>query len=219
MNDQITLTRDLTKWPRLLVTGDQVTEDQANEILVRTNRWWLWINDQDWQRQIYNLIGVAFDKHLVPEREPLRAFEEAHGVLDLHYLDNARVASSWIGGPHGWCDWDGIISACTYNIGKWPSAGEVLDDCRVIAAAFPYLNLRAQLAPDEGAASPVIEFRIDGGTVTWTTDPTELVTAPAELSMDTVMRRMTLFGGERGVTRERLAEALHQVLIQRAGQQ
>lgn len=40
---------DLTKWPRLLVTGTPVTEEQANEILVRTaNLWLLPGNDRDW---------------------------------------------------------------------------------------------------------------------------------------------------------------------------
>lgn len=37
----LSLTVDLTKWPRLLVTGQPVTEDQANDILIRTDDWYI----------------------------------------------------------------------------------------------------------------------------------------------------------------------------------
>ena len=42
-------TRELTKWPRLPVVGKRITEEQANEILIRTNQWFFSTNDKEWQ--------------------------------------------------------------------------------------------------------------------------------------------------------------------------
>lgn len=209
--EQVNISRDLTKWPRLLVVGDPVTEEQANEILVRTNQWWLSTNDHDWERMIYNLMNVQIDQHNHPKYQDIRAFEEQHRVLNLHYLDNARVVSSWIGGPKGWCDWDGTIGCGNYNIGKWPEVSEVLEDWQMIATAFPFLNLRAQLVPDEGEAQhAAVEFTVHAGEVTCTAEPGELITAPTELSARTVLS-ILLPRRERGVPFARLKTALEQV--------
>jgi hypothetical protein len=83
--EKISISRDLTKWPRLIVVGDDVTEEQANEILVRTNQWWLCSNDRHWERMVYGLIGVRVDDFDRPDHKDIQAFESRHRVLDLHY--------------------------------------------------------------------------------------------------------------------------------------
>jgi hypothetical protein len=134
------------------------------------------------------------------------------GVLQLSYLENARIASSWIGGPHGWCDWDGTIGCANYNIGKWPTVEAVTEDWHAIAAAFPYLNLRAQLVPDEGEAeSAVVEWQISNGAVSTVEELRDPIVRPGELSAGSLLIRFAAVDGERGVSLHRLREALRQV--------
>lgn len=199
---------DLTKWPRLLVIGNPITREQANEILIRTDDWWISTNDREWKRSVESLLaefGRPSDESKWNEQE---AWNESIGVLDLSYLHNQRIASSWIGGSHGWCDWDGTIQSRNYNIGKWPSAEEVTLDWEKIASAFPYLDLRAQLVPDEGEAlKPAIEWHVSSGKVEVVDEPTELLARPT----DPQFLALLTLKGEQGVSLGRLREALAQV--------
>lgn len=202
---------ELTKWPRLLVVGEPVTREQANEILIRTDTWWISTNDQAWKHAVCGAAGIALGEYGFPTRKSMAEFERRHHLVSLCFVNNDRIASSWIGGPHGWCDWDGTIGCATFNIGKWPSAQEVTEDWEAIAAAFPYLDLRAQLVPDEGASpTAAVEWRVAGGAVETSLDPVELLTRPVELG-ETAVLSILAPGGERGVTLDRLREALTQV--------
>ena len=115
---------DLTKWPRLLVTGRRVSEDQANEILIRTDDWWLSTNDRQWEAEIKRIAVDVAGMPVEPRRDQTgygdegmdlfreyyaarEAWRKSLGILELGYLSNSRIVSSWIGGPHGWCDWTG----------------------------------------------------------------------------------------------------------------
>lgn len=212
----------LPKWPALIVTGMSVTEEQAAEILVRTGRWPLMTNDRDWV-DITCRLGCPKPSHLAvdyragdEERKEQYArwtkeyadFVSTYGVLDLNYLSNDRVASCWVGGPHGWVDWKGRVYSNNYNIGKWPSVAEVLEDWQAIAAAFPYLDLTCQLmncetggfADDEHqVVTPLVEYRVKDGNVT--------VSAPMEQLPDTSFNE-TWVRDERGCTATQLEWAL-----------
>lgn len=204
---------DLTKWPLLLVSGDRVTEEQANDILIRTNSPYLGANDKEWVRQVCAEFGVTLTERWGdPDWRSQDTAYTALGVLDLHYLHNSRIVSTWIGGAHGWCDWDGTIGCSNYNIGKWPSVEAVTEDWQTIASRFPFLSLRAQLVPDEGEApGPVVEWIVDGGQVAMRTDGefTQITARP--LTDGDMMLRFLSPGGERGVSLERLRAALAQV--------
>jgi hypothetical protein len=199
---------DLTKWPRLIVVGKKVTETQANEILLRTDSWWLSTNDKRWQAAIYELAGIPTNpEYGWPQPSD---FTREINALQLHYLHNEQIVSSWIGGPHGWCSWDGSIGCSHYNIGKWPSVEEVTEDWRAIAAAWPFLDLRAQLIPDEGEAeAPAVEWRVRAGAVE-EVKPGKTLTPPT-LDLGAAWHRVMAPGGERGVSYERLSSALAQV--------
>lgn len=147
-----------TKWPRLLVVGEPVTERQANEIIIRTTNWsGLFTNDKTWERGVSAVLTKfghpGLGHHSTGWSDAVVAWQERIGALDLFYLNNNRIMSAWYGGPHGWCDWNGDIGCTTWNIGKWPSNLEVSEDWRAIAAAFPYLELRAQCVDDEGSVT------------------------------------------------------------------
>ncbi|GGS85224.1 hypothetical protein GCM10010156_49800 [Planobispora rosea] len=201
---------DLTKWPRLLVVGDAVTREQANEILIRTNTRHMHTNDRVWETTVHDLFGIARDKHGHPDWKSAQAFHDRYGVLDLTYLANQRIASSWLGGAYGWCDWDGTIGCSNYNIGKWPTVEDVTEEWQAIAAAFPYLTLHAQLVTDEGEGHIAATWAVKDGK----TALVEPVGQIASISDDVAAMAAGLFLGtrtERGVSLDRLREALAQL--------
>lgn len=203
------ITRELTKWPRLLVAGQRVSEDQANEILVRTDSWFLATNDRQWQAAVYRAAGLITGSHGWPESASEREFRETYGILSLSYLHNDRIASSWIGGPHGWCSWSGQIGCSTYNVGKWPGTEEIHSDWVTIAAAFPYLDLTAQLVSDEGDGGLVGQWTVRAGAVEYEPYPTQPIRPADELEGHALVFLSP--GAERGVNLDRLELALRQV--------
>jgi hypothetical protein len=215
------------KWPRLIVTGEPVTREQANEILVCTNSWDFCTNDQEWERQILSMAG-EFGRPVRPEHgadfslfreyyERCRDWEERLGVLNLHYLGNARIASSWIGGPHGWCDWDGRIGCSNYNIGKWPDQVTVTEDLQQIAAAFPYLTMHVQLIGDEGDGGVLDTWAVRGGQAALV-EPAGMLDRPAVSDVEGWFEALMFDRHrERGCSIARLREALQQVSDNRPG--
>jgi hypothetical protein len=212
-----------TKWPRLLVTGPPVTEAHADEILIRTNDWHsLFSNDKRWQATVER-IATEFGRPVDPEpgaSVDWRAHHEAEqkwcrdlGILDLEYLNNSRVMSCWYGGPHGWCNWDGVIGCDTYNIGKWPSDEKVTAEWEQIAAAFPWLTLTAQCVDDEGEGQLAAEWVVQAGRVRYDPAPTAQVLPARELDASAFITSVVTarFGGERGVSEERLWQAFERV--------
>lgn len=234
------MSRDLTKWPRLLVKGAAVTEEQANEILVRTCvPSYLDVNDKVWAavvRQIMHFRNSSPPQELwLKDRYDERvawckerwthndARTRELGILGLSYLYNSQIASSWIGGAHGWCGWDGRIFCNTYNIGKWPSSKDVTEEWQEVAEAFPYLDLTAQLVTNEGGYEDhpgelAGEWRVKDGTVTYVPDPVEqIVPLPTEAEAEEFMQQ-AVYGiahmhswHERGVESDRLFQAVKQV--------
>ncbi len=219
------MTVELPKWPRLLVTGEPVTREQANEILVRTASWPLWINDKQFMHAVNALAG-EFGMPAEPDwSEPgvfidhtrkMEEWRDSLGILDHQYLHNSRIASAYIGGPHGWCDWDGRIGCAGYEVGKWPSVDELTLEWQEIAAAFPYLKLHAQVLSEkdwEDPSAPVVvlaTWAVTGGKAALV-EPVEQIAPWKDLTEETVLGRVLGPGGEHGVTLERLREALEQV--------
>lgn len=163
---------NLPKWPGFAVEGTAVSIYNAAEILIRTDGFYFSCNDHEWARQLYEAIGVPLTEQAPNYRQPdWGTFHETrvqYRVLDLEYITNRRIASAYVGGPHGWCNWDGAIGCNSYNIGKWPSVENVLDEWRIIATAFPFLDLRCQLYSGETCEDgivPLVEYVVGGGRV------------------------------------------------------
>ena len=220
--------RDLTKWPRLLVVGEPVTEQQANDILVRTFDWsWFHTNDRIWKAFIERLAADILGRPIEPPAgeqssesrstywDGVRAWQERMGILDLHYLGNDMIASSWLGGPQGWCDWDGTIGCANYNIGKWPSTDAVTEDLTSIATAWPFLTMRVQLLSDEGTGQLLNTWTVSDGHAELVEDATLIITEPKDLPDFQIITRLTSPFGERGVSAERLHAALIEVAAAR----
>jgi len=216
-----------TKWPRLLVLGEPVESVDAWEIIMRTTDWsWLphATNDRAWRTLVEGLLGTYAQIPRVPDySEPAhgayfayREWARRRGVLDLHYLHNARVASNWICGPHGWIDWDGQVEASTWNVGKWPKDEDIRFDLDRIAAAFPRLRMRVQVVEDEGAGRPAAEWLVERGEVAWyDPEPRRLIATPQDCKIAYLRP-----GGERGCSVGQLVDALlewNRVLEARGG--
>lgn len=232
--------RDLTKWPRLLVRGVTVSEEQADEILIRTCvPAYLNGNDRQWGMAVRRVMGLQDDEAPRELYETGRheeriawlkekwAFNDARsqelGLLGLDYLYTSQIASSWIGGPHGWCDWNGRIFCNTYNIGKWPSTEEVTEEWTDIAEAFPFLDLTAQLISNEGGYEDhpgelAGQWRVKDGAVTHEPEPVkQIVPLPTEEEYEHALKWAVadIANGrpdrERGVRLERLVQAVDRV--------
>lgn len=167
---------ELPKWPGCDVDGSPVNTTQAMEILVRTCGGYFSSNDREFVKQVERIYYTAvpfpeapdgeewwFDDHTYNKDEPQEDrrkrlarvwnlknnYRMAMGLLNLEYLVNHRVCSSYIGGPHGWCDWTGRIYQRDVNVGKWPSTTDIFDEWKTIAEAFPFLSLECRLLNHE----------------------------------------------------------------------
>lgn len=223
----------LPKWPALAVVGKPITRDQAMEILIRTDDLWFSSNDHQFDRLLSQYVfdveiaEAGFDTKSRAIKEKLgltegpdtwsKVYEYENqkraelGHISLNYMQNSRIVSSWIGGPHGWCDWDGNIGSRNYNIGKWPTVQEVYLDWKKIAAAFPFLDLKCQLmgheaGPDDGEDKPLVEFTVKNGKVKMSV-PKAPITSTAFGSAD-MYARFTNPTGERGCTFELFKSAV-----------
>jgi hypothetical protein len=203
-------TRNLGKWPRLIVSGRKIPSELAAEIIVRTDSFYFSCNDRHWTRDLYGTLGVALnDYDLVRDLDKEDAAKKRYGVLQLIYLNNHQIASPYIGGPHGWVDWDGIIGCSTFNIGKWPSVEKVLEEWKLIASTWPELEFQSQLIADEGKGEPVVDFHISGGEVRMA-EPVEVLEGSATgVREDAFLGIFTQYSSrERGCTLEQFKAAL-----------
>ena len=138
-----------TKWTAMLITGEKVTEEQAIDIIIRTDEavvnpnMYTFGNNEDFGTQWAKLIDVRYDYD-----ESVYSRSECVNFVSLEYLYNDLLGSCWIGGSHSWIWEDGSIFRFS-NIGKWPSTEKVFDELKRIAQAFPYLKLKATLFDEE----------------------------------------------------------------------
>lgn len=93
----------------MVVTGEPVTVEQAEEILVRTDDLYFSTNAQDVRKDFYKILGVPTNQYGDPFYTILQEVRQKLRVLPLAYLENRRILSAYVGGPHGWCDWSGDI--------------------------------------------------------------------------------------------------------------
>lgn len=216
---------DLPKWPAMVVKGEPVTKEQAMEIIIRTGNIYFSSNDREWDmflNYVYYDLDDMYDDHLKGIAKELKVEEGSTkvfeyisekikelGVLDIEYLKNSRVVSSWVGGPHGWCNWDGKIFSNNYNIGKYPTVEEVNEEWSLIAKTFPYLDLQCVLYQGETSEEenePLIQFTVKDGNVT-VEEPT-LNIKPQFLTED-ILDNFFKPGRERGCTEIELIQAIN----------
>lgn len=164
------------KWPGLLVVGEKISEEQAADILLKTQSWYSLEYDISKDSLLYKELKKIYVSSF-PEEDRISdipmnfdIIEQKIQPLELNYLSNDRISSSWIGGLHGWCDWDGNIFCNNYNIGKWPSIEYIEDELVLVASSFPFLNFKLQVLSkeihSEEKSYPIYTREIKNGFVT-----------------------------------------------------
>lgn len=174
----------LPKWPQMLVTGKSVTQEQAKEIIFRTDRFFTdpyeysGGNAHEFNRAYRTTAGLGRltvnhtradgSTFTLPDYSLTNAVHEDLGILIQEYVNNDWGSSAFVFGPHGWCHPDGTIKYFD-NVGKWPSIDAVYNEWVAIARAFPFLDLHVTLMSGESCEDdthPVINFRVVNGDVT-----------------------------------------------------
>lgn len=174
----------LPKWPACFITGRRVTEHQASDIIRKTDAFFLNLgfyggNLTEWNEQVRKICRIPCKEGFENENgevnyndyyDAARAWGRNWGILRLqdNYINNAWISSAYIGGAHGWVDFKGNIYY-NKNIGKYPEVEEVFQELKVIAEAFPYLDLGVTLYDKEycdvQAGDEVVSFQVLRGEV------------------------------------------------------
>ncbi len=170
--------RYLPKWPVCIIYGDSITQEQALEIIRRTDSFFTYQCGNN-----HEFIKNAIDILCIPQCEDfckadgskdwdsyekaLKEWKEKWQYIPLEYLSNDWISCSWIGGPNGWCQPTGRI-ASRHSIGKWPKVKEVYEELCTIAEAFPFLSLTCVISDKEDGEEDghtVVSFKIKEGKV------------------------------------------------------
>lgn len=156
------------------VTGKPVTEDQAKEIIRRTDSAFQHLdiagNNHEHRTRLtrlYNYPVLNDDSYPKYFEERVKWFE-AWGFIQTEYVHNDWIASAFIMGPHGWCHPNGQIGFVD-NVGKWPTIEHIQREWGIIAKAFSFLDVGATLYSGESCAEgieAVVSLRIRSGKVT-----------------------------------------------------
>lgn len=176
MNEDL-LNLGLPKWPQMMVTGKQVTLEQAKEIIFRTDRFLVDTFDisggnarnfNEWYRKEAGLTEFKRVKDFHRRFLLQDALRKRCGHVGTNYVSNDWTSCAFIGGPHGWCSPQGVIFYRD-NVGKWPSVQEIFDDWTLLARAFPFVDLHVTLMDNEGGIEgikPVVNIRVVNGEAT-----------------------------------------------------
>jgi len=175
----------LPKWPQMLVWGVPVTEEQAKDIILRTDSFMTDTygypggRDRNWITWAQTELGfhhLAVDESpgvWIRKSEIARLLREAIGFVDTEYVTNSWASCAFIYGPHGWCHPNGTIWF-EDNVGKDPCARAVFEEWQALAQAFPYLDLTMTLFDGESCeedSKPVVSFRVQNGAVALLDEP------------------------------------------------
>lgn len=159
MNKEEAFNVGLPKWPQCVINGEKITEEQALEIIRRTDRFFFGYdgNNREFNKKAKEILHVvdfedyrSEDFHIAWEEytKAKEEFDKVWGLVDTEYLHNSWISCCWVGGYHGWCHPDGTIGYCN-NIGKWPSVEDVYNDLCMLGKEFPFLNLTCTLMNKE----------------------------------------------------------------------
>jgi hypothetical protein len=160
----------LPKWPQMIVTGKPVTIDQAKDIILRTDHHLTHFVGKYQDPTEYAIHANLYvgDVSYVDYHPMQVELRKRLGVICSEYVHNTWAYSSYVYGPHGWCNPDGTICFID-NVGKSPSISDILTDWTDIAEAFPYLDINVTLMSGEHGdedKTPVVNIRVVDGKAT-----------------------------------------------------
>lgn len=229
----------LPKWPQLIIVGEQITVEQAKEIIFRTDMFltcsdnYVGGNDREFNEAYIKAAGfdklentfIGQDGHerKIFDYPKYETFLDSVGFIDLNYVYNRFASSSFVYGPAGFCHPDGKIHF-THNIGKYPSVEDIFEDFLKLAKAFPYLDMKASVYSDEECVSFedgkkfLLSFIIKNGSVDITFENQNLekqVSSLSEKEEDEIFSKIMSgdFSAERGLPQEWYVEFANRIKI------
>lgn len=170
----------LPKWPQCIIHGKKITEEQALEIIRRTDTFFKSYlcggNNKSFNekaREVCKIPQMSEDIETYDKWENEdKKWKERWGTISLNYLSNSWVSSAFIYGPHGWCHPDGTIEY-HFNIGKWPEVEEVYNDLIILSEHFPFLDMDVTIMSKEYGEegnTPIVTLRLKDGEITFIDD-------------------------------------------------
>lgn len=173
----------LPKWPQCIIKGDSISEEQALEIIRRTDTFFNGYtgNNELFNKKAYEILNYPNSKNIDDFNEMSSVFEKQDSWRDkwrfIHtdYITNSWISTSYVYGPHGWCHPDGTIEY-HHNIGKWPSVEEVFNELQIIAKEWTFLNMTVTLMSGEECEDhikPLVSMKVHDGIVEITDIPSK----------------------------------------------
>lgn len=178
MNKEKAFNIGLPKWCQMVIEGDNITKEQAIEIIKRTDTFFIgecFGNNRSYIKEAKRLFdikdmsdfekedfNVRIEKYFKNKEELILRWNS----IELTHLVNRWISNSWIGGANGWCHPNGEIKYCD-NIGKYPDVEEVYSDLEKLAAAFPFLNMTVTLMDGERdyCHNSLVSMKVSNGIV------------------------------------------------------
>ena len=169
----------LPKWPNLIITGEPVTEEQAKDIIFRTDSFltdpseYSGGNARQFNENYRRACGFKIKESGNIYQDMRRESEIAGyvrskiGFVDLKYIVSDYASSCYVYGPYGFCSPEGEIYFRD-NVGKWPSVEEIYEEFKMLAKAFPYLDMQGSLYDGEHCEEGrkfVLRFIVKNGKV------------------------------------------------------
>lgn len=178
MNKEKAFNIGLPKWCQMIIEGDKITEEQAIEIIKRTDTFFVgecFGNNRSYIKEAKRLFDIKDMSYFEKEDFNVRIekyFKNKEELIlrwnsiELTRLVNRWISNSWIGGANGWCHPNGGIKYCD-NIGKYPDVEEVYSDLEKLAAAFPFLNMTVTLMDGERdyCHNSLVSMKVSNGIV------------------------------------------------------
>jgi len=163
---------ELPKWPQYIINGDKITEEQALEIIRRTDNFFIEEQYVTWdcfEKQVCEICKIPHKK----EDEFYRlhdVFKKKWKCLDdfYYFVNDWIYCNSGGAGYHGWCHPDGTIGYCNHGYMKYPNVGDFHHELKILGNLFPFLHLCCTIMNNgEGEATKsIITLELRNGTVT-----------------------------------------------------
>ena len=166
----------MPKWPQCIIKGKPVTQEQALEIIRRTDMFFSGFdgNNEEFIKEARRVTHSEcmdfyhFDnkKSWEEKQDEEDKFKEVWNLLETEYIQNHWISCFRVDGPNGWCHPDGTIEY-HLNVGKWPNVEDIHRDLLDIAQAFPFVEMTVSLMDGEEdyCENTVVSFSVKDGHV------------------------------------------------------
>lgn len=158
---------NLIKWPQCVIVGKKISVEQARDVLFRTDSFFSGFgsNQREWDEKMWEHIGYPSwrcscnnEDNWIVNNDKRVGFYKRHKIIELEYLYNNYVSSCYIGGVYGWCHPNGDIRFWN-NVGKYPEWYELETECRLIAKAFPFLDMKVCFYNQESDCEDYYDYK------------------------------------------------------------